>query len=316
MPLIQSSYSPSSFLAKNPHLSTIFPNLFRKVQTPSYKSFCITASDGEHLHVNQIERDRESLAIITHGAEGSSQKAYIKGMINYLDQNEIDSLVWHLRGCGPFGKQQRRFYNLSDSHDLDSVVNYASQKKYKHIFLIGFSLGGLLLLNYLGHDGFIKPTTLRKAVALSTPFDTEKVVKNLTKGLNQIYNQYFLFSMKNKLFKKESRLKEKLNVLLIKNLIQIDDITTMPLFSFDSLSAYYDNFNPQKTLESINTPTLIINALNDPILSPDCYPYKTCENHPHLFLETPKYGGHVGFLENSLQTDYWSERRVLSFLRD
>lgn len=295
------------------HLETIYPSLLRSVKVQSAERERITTPDDDFLDLDWYRQEAKRCVIISHGLEGNSTRSYILGMAKAFFQNGYDVLTWNYRGCGDEMNRQLRFYHSGATDDLRTVVSHA-QGRYDEINLIGFSLGGNITLKYLG-EGSV-PEQIKKAVAISVPLNLHTSCLVISRPSNWIYTQRFLRSLTKKV-KAKPQLKDVLDLTklrTIKNLMEFDDHFTGPLHGFRDAIDYYTQCSSIHFLKGISTPTLIVNAQNDPFLSPDCYPINIEKQNPNITFESPVNGGHVGFSlfnENGL---YWSEMRALSFI--
>jgi uncharacterized protein len=301
----------------NAHLETIYPSLIRKVQLAPYARERITTSDDDFLDLDWIKKPGNTrVLIISHGLEGNSTRAYIKGLARAGLSEGFDILAWNFRGCSGEINKQLCFYHSGATYDLDRVVQHAlEQKIYDQIFLAGFSLGGNMTLKYLG-EGVVHPA-IKKCVVFSVPLHLHSSCQKISLPSNWIYAKRFLKSLKAKIFLKHQNYPElDIKALTsIKTIMEFDDHYTAPLHGFKNAVEYYEKNSSLYFLKNIQTPTLIINALNDPFLSPECFPEKACSDHPAVRLEIPKRGGHVGFAEFSKTGLYWSEARGIGFLQ-
>ncbi len=144
-------YTPPLFF-RNGHIQTIFPVIFRKVDI-CYKRERITTFDNDFLDLDWSTKGSNRLAIISHGLEGSTDRAYVKGMVKAVNDNGWDGLAWNYRSCSGEPNRQLRSYHNGVTDDLSWVINHARHRyPYKEIALIGFSLGGNLTLLYLGRE--------------------------------------------------------------------------------------------------------------------------------------------------------------------
>jgi len=307
------NYKPPFFLF-NAHLETIFPSQFRNVKLPPYQRERITTPDNDFLDLDWLKQNSQKLAIISHGLEGDTSRPYIKGMAKALYDNGYDTLTWNYRGCSGEMNQALRFYHSGATDDLATVVDHASDKGYRKINLIGFSLGGNLTLKYLGEDR--NRPALHKAVTFSVPLDLHTSCMKISEPSNWIYSQRFLRSLRKKVIGK-SKIMQGIDITLlkeVKTLQQFDDVFTGPIHGFKDAIDYYTQCSSLRVVTNIVTPTLIVNAKNDPFLSPTCFPNDLLKNHPFVSFETPERGGHVGFTQFNKNGLYWSEERTLEFL--
>lgn len=304
-------YSPPAVLF-NRHLETIYPSLLRKVDFMPPERERINTPDDDFLDLDWYRQASKKCVIVSHGLEGNSSRAYIRGMARALFRNGYDVLTWNYRGCSGEINRQLRFYHSGATDDLHTVVQHACQQ-YDSIMLIGFSLGGNLTLKYLGEG--LAPIEVKKATAFSVPLNLHTSCLELSKPANWVYTRRFLKSLaskvKAKAFQRKELNVEKLN--RITTLLEFDDHFTGPIHGYRDAVDYYTQCSSIHFLSRITVPTLVVNAQNDPFLSPDCFPGSS-EQTPFISFEFPDRGGHVGFAQFDWNGLYWSESRALSFL--
>lgn len=316
MPLVDSSYNPPLFF-KNGHLSTIYAGLIRKVHGVEQIRTRITLADSDFLDLDwsYASTDSKKLVIIIHGLEGSSKRAYIRGSAKILSEAGYDVCAINLRGCSGEANKLYRSYHSGATDDLASVITYILQlAKYEDIYLHGFSLGGNLLLKYLGEQREI-PSEIKGAVAISVPCQLADSLEQLLQFKNALYAKRFKGNLIEKLRLKQQLYPEFIldnDIENIKTLKDFDDIYTSKAHGFKDAMDYYSQSSSLQFLEYIKVPTLIINALNDSFLGKECYPVDIAQKHKNLYLELPKYGGHVGFYGENNFT--YTEKRTLEFL--
>ncbi|MEL7003591.1 MAG: alpha/beta fold hydrolase [Bacteroidota bacterium] len=303
----------------NGHIETILPALLRKVNEVDYRRERITTKDGDFLDIDWLKNDSKTAVIISHGLEGDSQRPYIKGMARAFSNEEFDVLAWNYRGCSGEMNRKLRFYHSGATDDLQEVVDHALRLGYERIFLIGFSLGGNITLKYLGEQGSNIHSRINGAVAFSVPLNLHSSCITISQPSNFIYSKRFLINLKDKIRSKAEIMPEELDTTKlneIKTLIAFDDNYTAPIHGFKSAIHYYESCSSLHFLNDIKIPTLVVNALNDPFLSDDCYPEQEMRQHQYVTLETPLRGGHVGFTSFNPEKMYWSELRALAFVRE
>ncbi len=310
---VSTAYSPPHWLI-NGHLETIYPALLRKVRNvPLVQRRRISTPDGDFLDLDLMAQGSNKLVVIQHGLEGSSQRAYMVGMGKIFFENGFDACLWNFRGCSEEINNQPIFYHSGATYDLDTVI-LALESGYEEIYLVGFSLGGNLTLKFLGE----KPHSLKikKAVVVSVPMDLSAAADNLRKPKCYLYEKRFLRNLQKKVVTKSKKTHSFLDLKVldrVKTLRDFDEAVTAPLHGFASASDYYQKCSSVFFLKGITVPTLIINALNDPLLTPECLDQQLTENHPNVTMELTQFGGHVGF--SDFQSPYyWSEKRALDFV--
>ncbi len=318
MPLINSNYSPNLFF-RSGHLSTIYSGLLRKVEHLDQIRERITLPDNDFLDLDWSYSNSPSnkLVISIHGLEGSAKRAYMKGSAKILSEAGFDVCAINLRGCSGTPNKLYRSYHSGATEDLQSVISHVLRlDTYKTIFLHGFSLGGNLLLKYLG-EGISVPKEIKGAVAISVPCQLADSLQQLLQFKNIMYAERFRGNLIDKLKIKQQRFPDhisKTDIAQVKTLKDFDDIYTSKAHGFKDAMDYYAQCSSLQFLKFIQVPTLIINAKNDSFLGEACYPEQIAEQHKKLFLEMPNYGGHVGF--HGAQNYTYTERRTLAFLSE
>lgn len=306
------------FFFFNAHVETIYPSLLRKVQLQPYVRERITTPDNDFLDLDWIKQGSANLVIISHGLEGNTQRAYMKGMARAMHLVGHDVLTWNYRGCSEELNKALRFYHSGATDDLATVIDHAhSLGQYKQINLVGFSLGGNLTLKYLG-ESRTRPLSLKKSITFSVPMDLHTSCEKISQPSNWIYSQRFLKSLRKKVLDK-SKIMSNLDargLMKIKNLREFDDYFTGPIHGFKDALDYYHQCSAIRFIQSISIPSLIISAANDPFLSPECYPTQIVKNHTSVSFESPNHGGHVGFTQFSKNGLYWSEQRAIDFFKN
>jgi predicted alpha/beta-fold hydrolase len=228
-----------------------------------------------------------------------------------------DVLAWNMRGCGDTPNRLVPWYHSGQSCDLRLVVNEALEQHHGEIALIGFSVGGNITLKYLGEEGSSLTSRIKHAVVVSVPTDLRGSAEVLSRTRNRLYMEYLLRPLRRRMREKYSRFPGVFDIdalSSIKTFREFDERFTAPFHGFASVNQYWEQSSSRAYLASISVPTLAISALDDPFLSPSCFPFEIARNHRHLLLETPPHGGHVGFLDSFSLKTTWLEKRVASFL--
>jgi uncharacterized protein len=318
MPLLESSTYTAPRGLGGGHLQTLYPALFRRLPHLTRIAERLELSDGDFLDLEWTENRFPRLAILSHGLEGSSRAAYIQGMAAALFRRGWDVLAWNLRGCGGQTNRLPRFYHSGASDDLAAVVAHAiATHRYQRISLVGFSLGGNLVLKFLGEQAHQLPPLVRAAAAISVPCDLACSAERLASPANALYMRRFLRDLHAKIHAKARHFPDQINPSLLRGIRDFhgfDEHFTAPLHGFLNARDYWTRSSCRPFLPRITIPVLLINALNDPFLGPACYPREEATDSPNLFLETPAQGGHVGFPTFGAQGEYWSEQRTAEFI--
>jgi predicted alpha/beta-fold hydrolase len=324
MPVLMSRFRPPFFLG-NGHIQTVLSALLPARMDVTIERERLELIDGDFLDLGWARIGADRLTILSHGLEGSSDARYIRGMAAALNAAGWDVLVWDFRGCSQETNRLPRLYHSGETGDLGAVIDFAAARsasasygatKYSRIALVGFSLGGNLILKYLGESS--PHPALVRAAAISAPLDLAATARALDRHwCNRIYRDSFIKSLIAKVEAKAIRFPDKFDVngiRLIRTFEEFDDRYTAPIHGFRDAEDYWEKTSARQYLSRITVPTLILNAGDDPLLTPESFPVTEAEGNPRLFLEMPKWGGHLGFIDLVRGFQPWSERRVVEFL--
>jgi predicted alpha/beta-fold hydrolase len=318
MPLIRNSSYQAPCWLPGGHVQTIYPALFRRVRPVTRRAERLELPDGDFLDLEWAEQGRRRLAILCHGLEANARSAYIQGMAAALARRGWDVLAWNFRGCGSGPNRLLRMYHSGATEDLHAVISHAlNHHPAESIDLIGFSLGGNLMLKYLGESASDRSTRLHRAVAFSVPCDLACSSRQLSSLSNRIYMERFLRPMRTKLRAKERLFPDRLDLTgidRIRTFQEFDDRYTAPIHGFRDAADYWTRNSCRQFLARITLPALLINAENDPFLGPGCYPREEAAASAVFHFESPRAGGHVGFPTLGHGGEYWTESRAVEFL--
>jgi predicted alpha/beta-fold hydrolase len=314
--LLENIYTPPLFFG-NGHIQTIFPVLFRKIDGIRYKRERIHTSDNDFLDLDWSTNGNKKLVIISHGLEGNSHRAYVKGMVKAVNNAGWDALAWNYRSCSGEPNTKLCSYHNGATDDLAQVIEHAKNKHdYDEIALIGFSLGGNLTLLHLGRE--TPDPIVKKAVVFSVPCDLRASSKALAKSVNKLYMKRFLLMLHEKIKAKMQIMPELIDdkgYEKIKDFKAFDDRYTAPIHGFKNAYDYWEKCSSKPYIHDIKIPTLIVNAVNDPFLPKACFPIKEAQSNKHVTLCMPDSGGHLGFVSFNEKNIYWSERQAVLFFR-
>ena len=315
MPLLQTTTFQRPKHLFNGHLETVYPAIFRQVDLHPTSKERVETHDGDFLEIDWHQQGNSKLLIISHGLEGNSSRAYVLGMAKEALRNGFDVLAWNYRGCGEELNRKAIFYHSGATYDLDTIIQHALPK-YAEISLVGFSLGGNLTLKYLGEKRD-RDSKIKKAVAISAPLDLGSSCDQISRTAFGLYTQRFLKTLRQKVEKKAQLFPGEFNLTKfssIRTLRDFDDTFTGPLHGFYDAEEYYQTNSSLQFLAGISIPTLVLNAKNDPFLSPSCYPTELANTLAHVYFEFPRHGGHVGFMSSDSNKRLYSETRAVEFI--
>lgn len=321
MPVIEkSSYTGAPFWQFNGHLQTIVPGLLRRVDGVTYSRERIHTPDEDFLDLDWIRQGNDRLLLLTHGLEGSSDRQYMRGMAKLFSTHDWDVLAWNCRSCSGSMNRAFRLYHHGDSDDIAHVIAHAlATHPYQRVVLVGFSMGGNITMKYLGTRGEDVPPQVRGGVAFSAPCALESASMVLDRWDNAIYRQRFLKALEIKLREKDRHYPGRLDLDKLRHIRQwrdFDEWFSAPICNYRDADEFYYQSSARNFIGGIRRPTLLVNALNDPILTLACMPYDLAAASAYFFLETPAEGGHCGFMAKGKDAYAWSERRALAFLEN
>ncbi len=323
MPIVSSKFDAPSFM-KNGHFQTMYPFFFRKVGSVVFERSRVELDDGDFVDVDRLENGEfDELVILSHGLEGNSQTGYIKGMAKILHQTtKMDITAWNMRSCSGELNRKGRFYHAASCDDLNQVIKHSlTQKKYKKVHLIGFSMGGNLTTFYAAKYGNSKISEVSSAAVFSSPIHLESAINKLNEtSIGNFYAESFLTTMR-----KKSLQKQRLGLLDLdpkdikacKSFIDFDNLITAPTHGFKDAFDYYNEASASHIIGQVKIPTLLVQSKDDPFLTKKCFPIREAHRNPYLHLEITKTGGHIGFmtlLDKGLY--FWGEQRAAQFLKE
>ena len=315
MPIVTSNYQPKLFF-KSGQFSTIYSGIFRRVDGVNQERERITLKDQDFLDLDwsYANKKTDKLIILLHGLEGNAQRPYMLATAKHFNKNNFDAVSLNFRGCSGEPNSNYGSYHSGATEDLDEVINYIlNTRQYSNIYLNGFSLGGNVALKYLG-EGRDIAKQIKAAIAVSVPCHLYGSCLELHTIKNFLYSEMFKKYLIEKLRVKQKQFPDAVSIQeidQIKTLKDFDDVYTSRAHGFKDALDYYDKSSSLQFLPNIKVPSLIINALDDSFLSPECYPVKEAKNNTNLFLEMPQFGGHVGFFDT--KNFYYNERRAVEF---
>ncbi len=344
------------FWLRNPHLQTLWGKFCRKRVTVPIEKVRWDTPDGDFLDLyrlqqqadwNRIDNVEHRLSadrsypdvidrsdpdmvhkakphiVILHGLEGTIRSHYVNGLFQ-----KCESLGWSadlliFRSCGDELNRTERFYHSGETQDLRFVLeNLIAEDADRPIALIGVSLGGNVLLKYLGESGDDTPQQIISAAAVSVPYDLGKGSRFISNGFSRVYEKNFIGSLKSKVAAKLVNLPT-MNVNSNWNeavtLYDFDNTVTAPLHGFVDADDYYSRSSAIGYLQNIRPSTLLLSAYDDPFLPPSVLDEvkMICKQNPAITVEFHDHGGHVGFVANSslFSPRYYMEDRVCEFIK-
>lgn len=314
-----SEFKPAWWLP-NSHLQTIWPAVCRpEIKNLTLERERLELPDGDFIDLDWCGRDQSGpIVLILHGFEGSIESHYAKGMMLAVKQRGWRGLFMHFRGCSGEPNRLVRGYHSGDTGDVEYVVKSIQEREHQvQLAAVGYSLGGNVLLKWLGETGHENP--LSAAIAISVPFELHKAADRIRQGFSRFYEWYLVKCARERLLQKFKQVSPPFDVSELSGIDGIRDLDgkyTVPVHGFSSVDQYYAASSSRQYLRLIHVPTLLVHSKDDPFMTEDVIPDKK-ELSDHVKLEVTDAGGHVGFVAGTLpwRPLYWLEQRVPEFLQ-
>jgi uncharacterized protein len=319
-----SRFSPAWWLP-GPHSQTLWGKLFRQQELQPTEIERWDTADGDFLDIHHLNTHGASTRLLVlHGLEGTIRSHYAQGLLSEARKRGWAADMLIFRSCGKDINLTRRFYHSGDTSDLEMVIGrILADFPDQILVLAGVSLGGNVLLKFLGERGSSLSPRIRAAAAVSVPFDLSRASRFINRGASKIYQWHFMKSLRRKVLLKLERfpeLIERQELMALRTMFEFDNELTAPVHGFRDAEDYYTQSSSLPWLSRISIPTLLLNAADDPFLPAEVLDdvRHTARENPSLIVEFPARGGHAGFIggHNPFRPVYYMERRVCDFLAE
>lgn len=320
--MYRSKFRPACWL-KNRHAQTIYPSLaWAHTSWPKLRSENIELRDGDTMVVTWLKElstnDTSSpILIVLHGLEGSPNSSYARMLLQAAATRNWRAAVLNFSDCNKYRNRLPRAYHAGATKFIRFFIEHLRTKADQGpIIAVGYSMGGNILLKYLGEEGISTP--LHAAAAISVPLNLHISSKALTEGFSKIYQNYLLIRMKKSVrlkFDQYTTAFDWQRAMKARTFAEFDDAVTAPLHGFSGKDEYYDCCSSSDYLKKIRRPTLIINSLDDPFMTPEIIPAQD-QLSDSITLEVSEHGGHVGFISGGTpwRPEYYLPKRITNFL--
>jgi predicted alpha/beta-fold hydrolase len=322
MPELKSAYRPAWWLP-GPHLPTAWGKFGRHRPPVHDRLERVDTPDNDHITLARMGRVRigKPHLLVLHGLEGKITAKYAHGLLDQARIRGWSGDLMMFRSCDGEVNSARRFYHSGETGDVDLVIRtLIAEHPDVHLLLVGVSLGGNVVLKWLGEQDARVPVQIRRAAAISTPFDLEAGSDHMTAGLGPIYLRHFLETLISKTLQKLQAypdLVDRQKLLAVRTFREFDNLITGPLHGFKDAHDYYTQSSSIRFLSRIRLDTLLMNAWDDPFLPAVILDRvrEVAKANSNLFLEFSERGGHVGWIEGPPWSPrYYMEDRVAEWL--
>ena len=320
------TYTPAWWVP-GAHLRTLWGKFVRRPPVLDTRVERWAMNDGDEIELHRLEPDdggapHRGRLLVLHGLEGTIRSHYLRGLLALAHHRgwAADALIF--RTCNGEMTRARRLYHSGETTDLDAVVRrLVDERPGQPLALAGFSLGGNVLLKWLGEHGDALPSEVRAAAAVSVPFDLERGSRFIERGFSRVYGRHFLRTLRAKARTKLERdpgLFDAMALARARTLFEFDDVVTAPVHGFADAADYYRHSSSLGFLSSVRRPTLLLSAYDDPFLPSAVLREveRLARGNGCLTVEFHQRGGHVGFISGRAPwaPRYYAEDRAMSFL--
>ena len=304
----------------NPHAQTVWANVLRPETGVTFTRQRVETTDGDFVDLDWPQVDNiilppsAPLVLVLHGLEGNARRGYTCELYRQLAQRGLRSVGLNFRSCSGEMNRTAQMYNAGTTADVAQVVALVSPTA-----VVGFSLGANMMLKYLGEADGRGSQQMQAAVAISPPMEMAVGSIALHTPLGRLYGRRLLHSLHAKVREKHHLLVDKVDVdsvLATRTLYDFDELATAPLYGYKSAADYYQQCSSARFMAAIQCPTLLLRALDDPMISAADIPHDLIKANPYLHPIFPHAGGHVGFMEGipGRAPTFWAERQAARFL--
>ena len=268
----------------------------------------------------QTNRQRHATIVIWHGMEGSTNSIYMIATAEKAFRAGLNVVRVNFRNCGGTEHLTPTLYHGGLSEDLRAVVNELIEKDgLNRIFLLGFSLGGNMVLKLAGEYGEDAPSEVIAAGVVSPSVDLEASAESILARKNWLYQKQFMVSLKSRIRLKHKLFPDRYDVSAlprIRTIREFDEAFVAVAAGFKNAADYYHRASSLRVIANIRIPTLIIHAEDDPFIPFEPLRDPVFAENPYLLMIATKRGGHVAFISAS-HTDedrFWAENRLIEFV--
>lgn len=314
-------YRPAWWLPGG-HAQTIWGRFARNRPDLPLARECLTAPDGDNVEVHVLEAAAGAPRVLMlHGLEGTLRSHYIGGVMESARARGWGVVLMMHRGCGAAPNTARRFYHSGETSDLDFVFRqYVRRHPDSRWLLAGVSLGGNVLLKWLGERSHSVDPAIAAAAAISVPYDLEAGARHISEGFARVYDRRFLTTLRQKALAKLQRypdLFDRERLEGASSIFEFDDAVTAPVHGFRDAVDYYSRSSSLAFLGRIRVPTFLLSATDDPFLPSEVLDRVriVAAGNERIELEITSRGGHVGFVQGALpwKARYYAEERAFRF---
>jgi uncharacterized protein len=324
LPNDASAFVPRRWL-RGGHVQTVASFLIRRrIRLPVPEERMVEVMPGVpvlcHCHW-QADRTKPLTIIIVHGLEGSSESQYVRGITEKALAVGMNVIRYNQRNCGGTDALAPVLYHSGLSTDVAAVArHFIARERISHLALVGFSMGGNLVLKLAGEWGQQAPKALRAVAACCPALDLAASADALHEPANRIYEAYFLWALRRRMRHKARLFPGCFDIARMRgmrSLRDFDDRITAFYCGFADADDYYNRASAAPVLGQIAVPTLIVHAADDPLIRITAETRRKLAANPNITFREVACGGHCAFVGERKGVDdgYWAENQIVNFLR-
>lgn len=297
------SFVPRRWL-RGGHVQTLASFLIKRhIHLPAPEERLIEVEPGIkvlcHCHW-QADRAQALTIIIVHGLEGSSESQYMFGVTEKALAAGMNVIRYNQRNCGGTDAFAPVLYHSGLSNDVAAVANDVIVRDgVSRLALVGFSMGGNIVLKLAGEWGARGPAQFRAVAACCPAIDLASSADALHERSNRIYEKYFLWALRRRMMRKARLFPDHFDTTRlrgIRSLREFDDKITAHYCGFRGVADYYDRASASHGVERIAVPTLILFAANDPFIRITEETRRKIASNPNITFVETRDGGHCAFV--------------------
>lgn len=317
--IVESAFRPHR-LMRSAHTQTIVPSLLRPLPPLDWRIERIDTPDGDFVDLGWYgDASSSRIAVLIHGLTGGFESKYLRGTARLLAARGWRCVALQLRGGGAEPNRTAKVYNHGHTEDVRYLWSLLRQRHPQaRLATVGWSLGANVLLKALAEEGEAAP--LEAAVASCAPFELELCAERLRTGFARVYQKKLLDGLKDMVRRRHALIAVPDGVdlaatLRARDFFEFDDAYIAPLAGYRDALDYYARCSSGQFLRAIAVPTLVVNAVDDPFMTPAILP-RTSALSPAVTLELAPQGGHVGFMGSDARggVRFWLEHHIAAHL--
>ncbi len=320
---ISNDFKPA-WWCRGRHFQTIYGGLFRSNPKLPLRRERLETPDGDFLNLDRLDGPQNSpVLIVLHGLGSSANVPYIHSLLREAHEAGWRAIAINARGSNGELNRLKQMNHGGKTEDLDFVLSHLIKTEHpEKIYLVGYSLGGNIILKWLGEKGSLIPKEVKKAAAVSVPYDLSRAAHNLDHGFNQkIYARLLLKRLRKQALEKEKQYPGILDIEKVKHAhtFQVfDREVTARLNGFKDEYDYWTKSSAVNYLDGIKIPVLLIHAANDPFLPKQDLPLEKIKQSGYLKLLLTSDGGHLGFVSGKIpfHQNRWLEHAIFKFFKN